>query len=110
MIVVLSYLLAILITLAVAVLLYPVAAVFWFLGLFGRISDNLFVFTRRIISSLWKDIRDIHQSDKPGEGNEINKENKWTCSCGAVNVGKFCSECGKSKPLPETEKKNDTDE
>ena len=22
----------------------------------------------------------------------------WTCSCGAVNKGKFCSECGKPKP------------
>ena len=22
----------------------------------------------------------------------------WTCSCGAVNTGKFCSECGKSQP------------
>ena len=22
----------------------------------------------------------------------------WACSCGAVNKGKFCSECGKPKP------------
>lgn len=22
----------------------------------------------------------------------------WTCACGAVNTGKFCAECGKSKP------------
>ncbi len=22
----------------------------------------------------------------------------WTCSCGAVNTGKFCSECGKKRP------------
>ena len=27
----------------------------------------------------------------------------WTCSCGAVNTGKFCSECGSKKP--ETPKK-----
>ena len=25
-------------------------------------------------------------------------ENGWTCSCGAVNKGKFCSECGAKKP------------
>ena len=25
---------------------------------------------------------------------------KWTCVCGAVNEGKFCSECGKQKPEP----------
>ncbi|MBQ7834158.1 MAG: SPFH domain-containing protein [Ruminiclostridium sp.] len=24
----------------------------------------------------------------------------WTCSCGAVNTGKFCSECAKPKPVP----------
>ena len=22
----------------------------------------------------------------------------WTCECGATNTGKFCAECGKSKP------------
>ena len=22
----------------------------------------------------------------------------WTCECGAVNTGKFCSECGKPRP------------
>ena len=25
-------------------------------------------------------------------------EGPWTCGCGAVNTGKFCSECGKSRP------------
>lgn len=24
----------------------------------------------------------------------------WMCECGAVNTGKFCSECGKAKPAP----------
>ena len=24
----------------------------------------------------------------------------WTCECGAVNTGKFCSECGKPQPQP----------
>ena len=22
----------------------------------------------------------------------------WTCTCGSVNTGKFCPECGKKKP------------
>ncbi|MDO4939173.1 MAG: SPFH domain-containing protein [Lachnospiraceae bacterium] len=26
----------------------------------------------------------------------------WTCSCGAVNAGNFCSQCGKAKPQPGT--------
>ena len=25
-------------------------------------------------------------------------EGAWTCSCGAVNTGKFCAECGTKKP------------
>lgn len=28
--------------------------------------------------------------------------NTWTCSCGAQNTGKFCSDCGKPKPEKET--------
>ena len=32
---------------------------------------------------------------QPGEG--------WTCECGHVNTGKFCSECGKPKPVIATE-------
>ena len=28
------------------------------------------------------------------------KANEWTCSCGAVNTGKFCAECGSPKPAP----------
>jgi|GEM_PF-2405535 len=27
--------------------------------------------------------------------------NAWTCSCGAVNTGKFCQSCGKPQPAPE---------
>ncbi len=27
-------------------------------------------------------------------------ENNWTCGCGTSNTGKFCTECGKTKPQP----------
>ncbi len=38
------------------------------------------------------------------EANEQNRAaaasaNAWTCSCGAKNEGKFCSECGAKKPV-----------
>ena len=28
--------------------------------------------------------------------------NSWTCSCGAVNTGNYCSNCGKAKPASDT--------
>lgn len=34
-------------------------------------------------------------------GNPRPAAESWTCSCGAVNTGKFCMECGKPKPAGE---------
>lgn len=31
-------------------------------------------------------------------GKSKPENGSWTCECGAVNTGKFCSECGKAKP------------
>lgn len=47
---------------------------------------------------------------KMGAQNQQNQQaqqqqtvaNTWTCSCGAQNTGKFCSDCGKPKPEKET--------
>ena len=87
MIVAFSYIIAVVLTFALAVFLYPIAGLFWIMGLFGKISDNMFSFTTRVIKSLWKDIGGI---DKP-----IGAQ--WVCDCGCINSGKFCAECGKSK-------------
>lgn len=91
MVLALSYVIAIILTIILAILLYPISAFFWVLGLLGRISDKLFVFTNRAIKSLWRDIRNDNQ----------NTVNQWVCSCGATNSGEFCSECGKSNTVTE---------
>lgn len=30
--------------------------------------------------------------------NDTTNKDSWTCSCGAINNGKFCTECGSKKP------------
>lgn len=41
------------------------------------------------------------QMQKAQEANPAAPAGSWTCSCGAVNTGKFCPECGSPKPSPE---------
>ena len=62
MVIALSYILAVLLTIALAIVLYPIAGLFWILGFFGKISEALFAFTSRLIKSLWRDIRNVNKS------------------------------------------------
>ncbi len=43
----------------------------------------------------------MQQAQQPAAQNAAPVRNTagWTCECGAVNTGKFCSECGKAKPV-----------
>ena len=70
MVVALSYILAVIITILLAIILYPIAALFWIMGLFGKLSEHVFVFTKKTISALWKDIRTstiVNTPDQEGE-------------------------------------------
>ncbi len=35
-----------------------------------------------------------------GQQQQASPANGWTCACGAVSTGKFCSNCGAPKPAP----------
>ena len=93
MVILLSYLFAVILTVAQAIILYPIAAVFWILGLFGKISDKMFKFTKKAIAGLWKDLRETKNPEK------MATEEEWVCVCGTKNNGKFCANCGEEKPL-----------
>lgn len=125
----LSYMFAVILTFAIAIILYPIAGIFWVLGLFGKIADFLFNFTKKVLSSIWREMREMgnpnpnpisnpnpnvnfnpnsnpnfKQNSVPNNNININKNNvsttnvnTWKCSCGALNTGYFCRECGKKK-------------
>ena len=38
------------------------------------------------------------QQPQPAQTAQAQPAGGWTCACGAVNTGKFCSECGTKKP------------
>ena len=53
----------------------------------------------------------FNNEQKSVENNVSNNSEKWTCTCGTVNSGNFCSNCGKKKEqkriCPKCGKEND---
>ena len=96
----LSYIIAVIITVALAIILYPIAALFWVFGLLGKLSDGLFAFTKRTISALWRDLKMSEQAYTNTPNPTIESGDSWTCACGSVNTGNFCSNCGALKADP----------
>ena len=62
MVVALSYIFAVIITAALAIVLYPIAAIFWIMGIFGRLAEGMFAFTQSAIQSLWKDLGNVKRT------------------------------------------------
>ena len=42
------------------------------------------------------------QQQQQAAAQQAAAADSWTCSCGKVNTGKFCAECGKTKPAPQS--------
>ena len=55
----------------------------------GANAQNLFSMAQQNQQQYQTQQNSIHQQ----------QQNSWTCSCGAVNNGKFCTECAKQRPV-----------
>ncbi len=89
----LSFIIAVILTILLALVLYPIAAVFWICGLLGKLSDKIFAITKLAIAYLWKDLKKSTTDEKV----ETPQDCTWVCKCGQNNNGRFCSECGAPK-------------
>ena len=98
MVVALSYVIAVILTAALAIVLYPISAMFWIFGLLGKLSDGMFAFTKCAIAALWRDLKSSEQATMAHTAAITESAEAWVCNCGCHNTGKFCSECGSGKP------------
>jgi hypothetical protein len=53
---VLSRIIAVILTVLIAIVLYPFCGLFWLMGILGRIGEKLFKFTNGTIQKMWSDI------------------------------------------------------
>lgn len=43
-------------------------------------------------------MQQMQRPQAPQQSAQVHTAGSWTCTCGAVNTGKFCVECGSKKP------------
>lgn len=58
MIKIISKLFALILTIAIAIVLYPICAFFYIFKLIGQISSIMFGFTNHLIAKLWLEIKE----------------------------------------------------
>ena len=57
MVKILSRIFAVLITVVLVIILYPIAAILWVLGFIGKLGTKMFEWTNKTIKKLWNDIK-----------------------------------------------------
>lgn len=72
----LAYLIAIVMTIGLAVILYPIAGFFWILGLFGKIADGIFFLTRKMINAMWDDVKNMGVGNNTVKNDVVQQEYK----------------------------------
>ncbi|MGN1339970.1 MAG: hypothetical protein ACI4WS_06725 [Oscillospiraceae bacterium] len=78
MVVALSYIFAVILTAVLACILYPVAGVFWLVGLLGKVSEKMFQFSNNAIKKLWADISNKRIVDVSSDNSESTAPNGTT--------------------------------
>lgn len=73
MVIMLSYLIAVIITVVLAIVLYPISAIFYVVGkigyVLGKLADFIFSRTNSAIRKLWADIKNTKIVRDGGETN-----------------------------------------
>ena len=77
----LSFIIACILTVLLAMILYPIAAIFWFIGIVGDvvgvISKWIFTHANRMIQYLWADLRNGGNPDTTFD-NRVDANNDTT--------------------------------
>ncbi len=92
-----SYIVAVVLTVLIALILYPIAALFYLFSIIGKISDNLFKWANSTIKKLWKEVK---ESSREVEASSPDKETFICPQCGKENPRSnvFCDNCGARNP------------